>query len=385
MRPLPSALAALSLCLLAPTASAQLKAGAQQESMITSAGDVSVRDVVGGLDHPWGIAFLPDGRLLVTERDGGSLRIVGRDGELVDEKVKGAPYVSTYGQGGMLDVALDPDFADNGFVYLSYAEPGEGGASTALGRGVMQGDSLANFEVLFSQTPKLEGPNHFGGRIAFLPDGTLALTTGERFEFTPAQDLSNQLGTVVRINRDGSVPGDNPFVGQAGAQPEIWSYGHRNVQAAAVDPSDGQLWVVEMGPLGGDELNKVERGQNYGWPVVSWGKNYDGTEIPDPPTRPEFTDAAKQWTPVISPSGMAFYSGSVFPEWQGSAFVGSLSRQALMRLTILGGQVTGEEQLDLGARIRDVEVGPDGLLYLLTDADDGHVWRVQPLSYEDGK
>ena len=379
MRSAPLALTAAFL--LAPAADAQLKAGDQKDSMTASAGDISVNDVVGGLDHPWGMAFLPDGRLLVTERDAGALRIVDRDGTLAG-KVKGTPYVSTFGQGGMLDVALDPDFASNGYVYLSYAEPGDGGASTALGRGVMQGDSLAGFEVLFSQVPKMEGPNHFGSRIAFLPDGTLALTTGERFEFTPAQDLSNQLGTVVRINRDGSVPADNPFVGQEGAKPEIWSYGHRNVQAAAVDPATGNLWVVEMGPLGGDELNLIQKGANYGWPVVSWGKNYDGSEIPDPPTHPEFTDAVKQWTPVISPNGMVFYDGDVFPEWQGSAFVGSLSRQALMRLTIMGDQVVGEEQLDLNARIRDVEVGPDGLLYVLTDADDGHVWRIAPLDYE---
>ena len=387
MRLSPSALAPAAFAAalaLAPSADAQLQAGDQKDSMTTSAGDISINDVVGGLDHPWGMAFLPDGRLLVTERDAGALRIVGRDGKLAG-KVKGTPYVSTLGQGGLLDVALDPDFGQNGYVYLSYAEPGDGGASTALGRGVMQGDSLAGFEVLFSQMPKLEGPNHFGSRIAFLPDGTLALTMGERFQFEPAQDLSNHLGTVIRINRDGSVPANNPFVGQAGAMAEIWSYGHRNVQAAAVDPATGQLWIVEMGPLGGDELNRIEKGQNYGWPVVSWGKNYDGTEIPDPPTRPDLADAAHHWTPVISPSGMAFYTASTFPEWQGSAFVGSLSRQALMRLTIVGNQVVGEEQIDLAARIRDVEVGPDGLLYLLTDADDGHVWRVQPLNYEDGQ
>jgi glucose/arabinose dehydrogenase len=378
MRIAPLALAAL---LLAPAADAQLKAGNQEDSMTTSAGDISINDVVGGLDHPWGMAFLPDGRLLVTERDAGTLRVVNRDGTL-SGPVGGTPFVSTNGQGGMLDVALDPDFASNSYVYLTYAEPGEAGTSTALGRGRMQGDSLAGFEVVFRMEPKMESSKHYGSRIAFLPDGTLALTTGERFEFDPAQDLSNHLGKVIRINPDGSVPADNPFVNQAGAMPEIWSYGHRNVQAAAVDPATGNLWVVEMGPLGGDELNLVQKGANYGWPIVSWGKNYDGSEIPDPPTRPEFTDAVKHWTPVISPNGMMFYGGSAFPAWQGSAFVGSLSRLALMRLTIMGDQVVGEEQLDLGARIRDVEEGPDGLLYVLTDADDGHVWRIAPLSYE---
>ena len=203
---------------------------------------------------------------------------------------------------------------------------------------------------------------------------------GERFQFDPAQDLSNHLGTVVRLNRDGSVPDDNPFVGREDAKDEIWSYGHRNVEAAGVDPETGALWIAEMGPLGGDELNAPEAGRNYGWPVVSWGINYDGSEIPDPPTHPEFADAVKQWTPVISPSGMAFYTADVFPDWTGSAFIGSLTRQSVVRLVIEDGEVTHEEIIPLGARIRDVEQGPDGHLYVLTDEQDGHLWRLSPLA-----
>ena len=351
----------------------------QVESLLTEAGPVAVLDVVGGLNHPWGMAFLPDGRLLVTERDSGELHILESNGTL-SEPVEGTPTVFAEGQGGLLDVALDPGFAENSLVYLSYAAPGpEGNAASALGRGRWADDRIEGFEEIFRQEPWITGPNHFGGRIVFSPDGYLFLTLGERFQFEPAQDLSNHLGTVVRLNPDGSVPAENPFVNQADAKPEIWSYGHRNVQAAAVNPETGALWIAEMGPLGGDELNLPESGQNYGWPVVSWGINYDGTEIPDPPTRPEFTDALKHWSPVISPSGMIFYTGDVFPEWRGDAFIGGLSAQGLVRVTLDGSSVTGEERLPLGKRIRDVEQGPDGFIYLLTDEDEGHVWRLEPL------
>ena len=378
MRPSILRAAPLVAALLIASASAQPPPG-QVESIVTSAGPVGVYSVAGDLASPWGMAFLPDGRMLVTEK-GGSLRIV--DSSYVSTPVVGTPTVYAQGQGGLLDVALDPDFETEPYVYLSYAKPGpEGQAATALGRArwVAGADSLAGWEDLFVQEPHLESEAHFGSRIVFLPDGHLALTTGERFQFGPAQDLGTHLGKVIRIARDGSVPDDNPFVGQAGALPEIWSYGHRNVQAAAVDPSTGELYVVEMGPLGGDELNRVERGANYGWPVVSWGVNYDGTEIPDPPTRPEFTDAVKQWTPVISPDGMLFYTGDAFPEWAGSAIIGSLSRMGIVRVRIEGGEVVDEEVLVLGARIRDVEQGPDGLVYLLTDGADGRVWRLEPI------
>ena len=347
---------------------------------MTEAGAVAVYNLADGLDHPWGMAFLPDGRLLVTER-AGNLRILGTD-EL-SEPVKGTPTTYAQGQGGLLDVALDPDFAENSLVYLSYAKPGpDGSAATALGRGRWQADSLADFQELFVQEPWITGPNHFGSRIAFSPDGYLFLTTGERFQFDPAQDLGGHLGKVLRLNRDGSVPEDNPFVGQADAKDEIWSYGHRNVQSAAIHPETGALWTAEFGPLGGDELNRPEPGKNYGWPLVSWGINYDGTGIPDPPTRPDLADAVAHWSPVISPSGMTFYTGDLFADWSGDLFISALTTQGLVRLKLDGDSVAHEERIPLDARIRDVEQAPDGSLYVLTDKGDGNVWRIAPFDGE---
>lgn len=375
----------------APPAAGQAGIVQQVGSVTTDAGAVVIEDVTGGLTHPWGMAFLPDGRALVTERSG-SLRILDPETGNLTKPLAGTPTVFAQGQGGLLDVALAPDFEESRHVYLSFSEPGdEGSASTALGRGRLvsegsadrekaQSDSLAGFEVLFSQEPKIVGPNHFGSRVVFAPDGEhLFLAMGERFQFDPAQDLSDHLGTIVRLNLDGTVPEDNPFAGQDSARAEIWSYGHRNIQSAAIHPETGALWEVEFGPLGGDELNLVEPGTNYGWPAVSWGQNYDGTPIPDPPTRPEFADAAIHWTPVISPSGMLFYTGSVFPEWQNSALIGSLTTQGLVRVTMSGESAEEAERIPLGARIRAVEQGPDGLVYVLTDEDDGHVWRLRPL------
>ena len=371
---------ALSLVVAACGAQSATDAGAPAaggSAVPTEAGGVDVVEVAGGLDHPWGMTFLPDGRMLVTERPG-RLRIVSLDGT-VSPPVEGTPAVYAEGQGGLLDVALDPDFEETGYVYLTYARPGpDGGAATAIGRGRLVGDRIEGFEPLFTQEPYYDGGNHFGGRIAFSPDGYLFVSTGERFQFDPAQDLSNHLGVVVRIERDGSVPDDNPFVGQEGARPEIWSYGHRNVQSLAFDPATGTLWEAEFGPRGGDELNRIEAGANYGWPVVSWGTNYDGSPIPDPPTRPEFTDAVVQWTPVISPSGMAFYAGDVFPGWTGDLLISNLSGQGVTRVEIDGDEVTGQETISLGTRIRDLEVGPDGNVYLLTDRSDGAVWRMDP-------
>lgn len=365
------------LVLLTATACAQ----PQVESLMSEAGPVSVVEVQGDLERPWGIAFLPDGRMLVTERPG-RLRIVGGDAE-VPPVVSGVPTVYGQGQGGMLDVALDPDFEDNQFVYLTYAAPGPGGAAaTAVGRGVFQGDSLSAFEQLWVMEPMLVGPNHFGARIAFGPDGHLFVSTGERFQFEPAQDLGSHLGSVIRIHRDGSIPGDNPFVDDPDAQPETWSYGHRNAQSLGFHPETGTLWEAEFGPLGGDELNIIEPGVNYGWPTVSWGSNYDGSPIPDPPTRPDLEDAVRNWTPVISPSGMTFYTSSVFPEWTGSLMLGSLTKQGVVRLALEGDEVVSEETLSLGVRIRDVEQGPDGLVYVLVDQTDGAVWRLEPLEGE---
>lgn len=343
---------------------------------MTEAGPVAVETLANGLEHPWGMAFLPDGRILITERPG-DLRILSPDGTLSDP-VPGTPEVFAQEQGGLLDVALDQDFQENRLVYLSFAEPGGGGASTALGRGRLVDGRIEGFEVIFRHQPKVEGPNHFGSRIAFSPEGNVFLTLGERFKFGPAQELSNHLGTIVRVNRDGSIHQDNPFVGQPDAEHAIWSYGHRNIEAA-IHPETGELWIAEMGPLGGDELNPPEPGRNYGWPVVSWGMHYDGRDIPDPPTHPRFADAIRHWTHVISPSGMTFYTGDVFPEWRGSALIGGLSSHEIVRLELEGGEIVGKERIPLGARIRDVEQGPDGAVYVLTDQDDGKLWRLTPL------
>lgn len=371
--------ALLALAVLASgLAAAPSPAAAQLQTVASEAGPISVERFAGGLVHPWGVAVLPDGRLLVSERRG-RLRLIGPGGE-VSPPLDGVPEVFDRGQGGLLDVELAPDFASSRRVYLSFAEPGEGGASTALGHGTLGEGRLEGFEVIFRQQPKVPGPNHFGGRVVFAPDGRIFLTLGERFKFEPAQELSNHLGTVVRLEPDGSVPPGNPFVGREGAEPEIWSYGHRNVEAAAIHPETGALWIAEMGPLGGDELNRPEAGRNYGWPTVSWGRHYDGRPIPDPPSHPKFADAVAHWTPVISPSGMIFYGGEAFPAWRGSALVGGLSSGQLVRLRIEGGTLVEEERVPLGARIRDVAEAADGSLYLLTDRQDGAVWRLSPVA-----
>ena len=346
----------------------------QDQNATTNAGDIQVEDLADGLNHPWGMAFLPDGRLLVTERSG-SLRILNTDNTLT-KPLQGTPEVVAKGQGGLLDVALDPDFESSSLVYLVFSEPGENStASTAVGRGKLEGEQIKDFTVLFRQHPKVDGNNHFGGRIIFSADDKLFLTTGERFKFDPAQDLSNHLGSVIRINKDGSVPQDNPFVDKENARKEIWSYGHRNIESAAFD-DNGRLWIAEMGPKGGDELNQPEAGKNYGWPVVSWGEHYDGRDIPDPTTRPEFADALIHWTPVISPSGMLFYTGEMFPEWKGSILIGGLSARGIVRVSIDGKNAEEVERIDLGARIRDVEQAPDGSVYILTDQGNGNVLRL---------
>ncbi|GAB5534839.1 MAG: PQQ-dependent sugar dehydrogenase [Rubricoccaceae bacterium] len=349
--------------------------GVQTDQLDTEAGPVAVMEVAGDLEHPWAMTFLPDGRMLVTERPG-RLRIVNADGT-VSEPVAGTPEVRAARQGGLLDVALDPDFETNSYVYLSYSKPGpDGTAATALGRGVMQDGSLTNWEDLFVQEPFVDSGLHFGSRIAFSPDGHLFLSTGDRGAFDPAQDLGTHIGKMLRLNPDGSVPEDNPFVGQDGAQPEIWAYGLRNAQSLAFHPETGELWEAEFGPRGGDELNRIEPQTNYGWPLVSWGMHYDGRPIPDPPARPELTDAVTYWTPVISPSGMAFYMGDVFPEWTGSLMISSLSRAGIVRVELTEGAVSHEETIELGARVREVEAGPDGHLYALTDESDGRLLRL---------
>ncbi len=350
----------------------------QVETLTTKDGvELKVENLTAGLNHPWGMAFLPDGRLLVTERNTGKLYILQTDNTL-SEPLTGVPEVRTGGQGGLMDVALDPDFAENNMIYLSYAKPGEGGkAATALGRGVLAGANIDSFEDIFVQKPYVDGSNHFGNRIEFSPDGRyLFLALGERFKFDPAQDLSNHLGTVVRIHADGTIPEDNPFVGRQNAEDEIWTYGHRNIEAMAFQPGTDILWVGEMGPSGGDELNIIEKGANYGWPVVSWGNHYDGRKIPEPPTRPEFKDALRHWTPVISPSGMEFYQGDMFPGWRNNMLIGGLTTKEVVRLVLDGSTVVDEERFSLPKRIRDVDVAPDGSIYVLTDHDDGNVWRI---------
>ncbi|MGM0424204.1 MAG: PQQ-dependent sugar dehydrogenase [Thermodesulfobacteriota bacterium] len=338
---------------------------------------VGLERLVEGLNHPWGMAFLPGGRLLITERNTGRLYILNTDNTL-SKPVQGVPEVWAHGQGGLMDVALHPEYEENNYIYLSYAKPGpDGKAATALGRGKLSGERIKEFQDVFVQEPFVNGTNHFGNRIAFSPDGRyLFFGLGERFQFDPAQDLSNHLGKVIRIYPDGGVPEDNPFVGRENAKSEIWSYGHRNIEAMAFHPETGTLWAGEMGPKGGDELNKIEKGANYGWPVVSWGEHYDGRNIPDPPTRPELADAAIHWTPVISPSGMVFYQGDMFPEWRNNALIGGLTHHELVCLAFDGTAVTERDRLDLPARIRDVEQAPDGSVYLLTDQDNGKVLRI---------
>ncbi len=345
---------------------------------------ITVTEIAAGLNHPWAIAFLPDGRMLVTERPG-TMRIIGSDGA-IGPALKGLPKVDARGQGGLLDVALHPRFADNRMVYWSYAEAGEGGNSTAVARGKLNQDetALTDVEVVFSQQPKVKSTAHFGSRLAFDGKGHLFITMGERSSAkfrVQAQDLNSHLGKIVRLNEDGSVPKDNPFIGKEGARPEIWSYGHRNVQAAALNPATGELWEIEHGPRGGDELNVAEAAKNYGWPVISYGENYNGTPVGSGKTKAEgMEDPLYQWTPVIAPSGMTFYSGKLAPEWERNIFVGGLRSEALVRLEMEGRKVLLEERLlkNLGERIRDVVEGPDGAIYVATDADNGKILKITP-------
>ncbi|BBF91891.1 PQQ-dependent sugar dehydrogenase [Blastochloris tepida] len=359
-------------------AAATVPAWAQVHTLRTADSVLQVETVASGLEHPWGLAQLPDGNLLVTERPG-RLRLVSPDGRL-SPPLSGVPNVFAEGQGGLLDIALAPDFATSRLVYLAFAEAGRDGAGTALARARLaeSNDALTDLKVIFRQEPKVPGPNHFGARIVFRPDGTLFLTLGERFKFQPAQDPRSDLGKIVRLGPDGTVPSDNPFAGRKEMRPEIFSLGHRNIQGAALHPQTGRLWVAEMGPRGGDEINIVEAGKNYGWPKVSWGTHYDGRPIPLPPSHPQFADAIHHWTPSIAPSGMAFYAGDAFPAWNGNLLVGALAGQSLMRLTLDGDKVAGEERIPIGFRVRDVRVAPDGAILLLTDENDGAILRLTP-------
>ena len=344
------------------------------------AGAVRVETLARGLEHPWALAFLPDGRLLVTERPG-QLRTVERGGR-VSTPLAGVPAVQARGQGGLLDVALSPRFATDRVIYVSYAEPGErGDAGTAVARGRLGEGGLEEVQVIYRQRPKVAGSNHFGSRLVFARDGTLFVTQGDRFAHRDgAQDLSVGFGKIMRIRPDGTVPADNPFLGRAGVQPEIWSYGHRNVQGAALHPGTGQLWTVEHGARGGDEVNRPEAGKNYGWPVITYGVDYSGAKIGEGTAKAGMEQPLYYWDPVIAPSGMVFYTGEAFPDWKGSLLIGSLRPGLLVRLRLEAGRVVHEERhlADLGERIRDVRQGPDGLLYLLTDKSDGRILRLSP-------
>ena len=340
--------------------------------------------LAGGLEHPWGLAFLPSGEILVTER-AGRLRVLGKDGKL-SPAVTGLPAVFAEGQGGLLGVAIDPNFASNGLIYWTFSEAdgGVNGTSAARGKLVLgPHPKLETVQVIWRQAPKMDSALHFGGRLVFAPDGKLFITTGERSILAgrvQAQRLDATLGKVVRINADGSIPPDNPFVGQAGAKPEIWSLGHRNLQAAALDPS-GRLWTVEHGAKGGDELNHPEPGKNYGWATITYGEEYSGKPIGDGLTRKDgLEQPVYYWDPVIAPSGMTFYEGDLFPALKHSLLIGSLREQHVDRLVLKDGKVVGEERLftDIGGRVRDVVAGPDGAIYVLTDEDDGKLIRITP-------
>ena len=352
---------------------------APAQTFNSSAGDLKVETVAGGLAHPWALAFLPDGRMLVTERPG-RMRIATPDGNL-SAPLQNLPKVAAGGQGGLHDVVLDRGFADNKTIYFCFAEPAGGGARTAMARATLGDGRLDGVKVIFHQDGPLSSGNHFGCRIAQGADSNLFLTMGDHFTTRDeAQNLGNHLGKIVRIKPDGSVPNDNPFVGRNGARPEIWSYGHRNSQGAAIHPVTGKLWEHEHGPRGGDEINIPLAGKNYGWPVIGYGIDYSGAKIHEATQKPGMEQPIKHWVPSIAPSGMAFYTGELFPAWKGSLFVGALAGQVLVRLTLDGETVTGEERLlqGLRERIRDVRNGPDGALYLLTDNSAGRILRIAP-------
>jgi len=331
-----------------------------------------------GLDHPWALAFLPDGSALVTERSGRLLRIDPDDGQR--QAIGGVPAVAARGQGGLLDIALHPEFTRTRWVYLSYATATDSGLTTAVGRGRLEGTRLTEFEELFRAQPPAEADQHFGSRLLFDRAGHLLVTVGDRRQRNWAQRLDTHAGKVLRLTADGGIPPDNPFVGQTGALPEIYSYGHRNPQGLALHPETGRVWLHEHGPRGGDEINLVVAGANYGWPLVTFGREYHGPTIGVEPPQPGFVSPLHHWTPSIAPSGLAFYSGEGFPEWRGDLFVGALVHRHLQRLRLRGGEVIAQEKLltDQGWRIRDVRVGPDGYLYLLTDAADGVLARLEP-------
>ena len=351
-------------------------------SFASSAGQLEVQTIASGLVNPWALAFLADGRMLVTERPG-RMRIVSSSGQL-SPALKGVPDVWATGQGGLLDVVTDHAFKQNNTIYFCFSERTAGGGRTAVARAkLVDGDAprLDDVKVIFRQQGPLSSGNHYGCRIAQARDGNLFVTLGEHFSHRDeAQNLGNHLGKLIRITPDGTAPNDNPFVGRDGARPEIWSYGHRNEQGLAINPASGEVWEIEHGPRGGDEVNIIGKGKNYGWPVIGYGIDYNGTKIHASTTKDGMEQPIKYWVPSIAPSGMAFYTGKLFPKWDGSLFTGALAGKMLVRLSLNGNSVTGEERLlqDLNERIRDVRQGPDGALWLLTDNAAGRILRVSP-------
>lgn len=353
----------------------------QSTSFESSAGPLDVQTFASGLAHPWGLAFLPDGKILVTERPG-RMRIVSAEGQL-SPPLKNVPEVWASGQGGLLDVIADTAFAQNRTIFFCYAERVSGGGRTAVARAKLDDGAgrLDELKVIFRQEGPLSSGGHYGCRIVQGADGNLFVTLGEHFSARDeAQNLGNHLGKLIRITPDGAAPPDNPFVGRDGAKPEIWSYGHRNEQGLAIHPATGELWEIEHGPRGGDEVNVIARGRNYGWPVIGFGIDYSGAKIHESTAKDGMEQPAKYWVPSIAPSGAAFYTGKLFPKWNGSLFTGALAGKMLVRLTVNGHAVTGEERLlqNLYERIRDVRQGPDGALWLLTDNSAGRILRITP-------
>jgi aldose sugar dehydrogenase len=355
---------------------------AQSQVFRSPSGNLNVETIATGLANPWALAFLPDGRLLVTER-AGRMRIVTRDGKL-SPRIEGLPPILARGQGGLLDVVLDRNYAQNKTIYFCFADPVDGGGRTSLASARLadgEAPKLEDLKIVFRQEGPLSSGNHYGCRIVQMPDSTLFLTLGDHYgPRDQAQNLANHIGKIVRIRPDGSAPPDNPFVNRQGAKPEIWSYGHRNSQGAAINPASGKLWIHEHGPRGGDEVNIPQAGKNYGWPVIGYGIDYSGARIHEGTQKAGMEQPIIQWTPVIAPSGMAFYSGDLFPQWKGNLFIGGLATRVLVRLELSGEKVVKEERLleNLSERIRDVRSGPDGALWLLTDNTAGRILRVTP-------
>ena len=339
-----------------------------------------VNTLVRGLEHPWSLAFLPGGDMLITERPGRLMRVDGETRQATT--VRGLPAIASIGQGGLLDVTLHPEFASNRLIYISFSGADDNGAGTEVARGRLVGDTLENVEVIFRALPKSRGGRHFGSRLLFDANGYLLITLGERGDRPRAQDIGDHAGSVIRVNDDGSVPANNPFVANAGAKPEIFTYGNRNVQGIALDAASGRVWAHEHGPQGGDEVNVLVSGRNYGWPVITYGRNYvTGTAIGEGTHKDGMQQPRHYWTPSIAPSGMTLYTGDKFPAWRGNLFVGALKFRLLVRLELRGDTIIREERMLEGVlgRIRDVRTGPDGYIYLLTDQADGVLARLEPV------